>query len=64
MVHRTDIAGRRMRRASPRHDRMCRAALNGALLENNFPSGDTKRCLLLMTALPPLHPIDPELPTL
>ena len=64
MVHRTDIAGRRMGRAIPRHDGMCRAALNGALLENNFPLRNTKRCRLRTTAAPPLHAIDLELPTL
>ena len=36
MVHRTDITGRSMGQASPGHDGVCRPALNGALLANNF----------------------------
>jgi hypothetical protein len=36
MVHRTDITGRSMGQTNSGHDGVCRPALNGALLENNF----------------------------
>jgi hypothetical protein len=36
MVHRTDIAGGSTGQTSPGNGRMCRRALNSALLENNF----------------------------
>jgi hypothetical protein len=44
MVHRTDIAGRNTGQANPDddglcNDGLCRPALNGALLENNFSRG-------------------------
>ena len=71
MVHRTDIAGGSMGQTSPGNDRMCRRALNGALLENNpspepLPashSGGKKCCRLLTTAVPPVHAIYLELLT-
>ena len=36
MVHRTDITGRSMGQPSSGRDGICRPALNGAFLENNF----------------------------
>ena len=36
MVHRADIAGGGAGPTCPGNDRMCRRALNSALLENNF----------------------------
>jgi hypothetical protein len=72
MVHRTDIAGGSTGQTSLGHDCMCRPVLNDALLENNpspepLPashSADGKCCRLLTTAVPPVHAIYLELPTL
>jgi hypothetical protein len=57
MVHRTDIAGRNMGRASPGHDGICCAALNGAFLENDFSLRRQECCRLLVAAVLPDHAI-------
>ena len=65
MVHRTDIAGGSTGQPNPVHDGICRPALNGTLLENNFSLNPTRKCCrLLATAVPPLHAIYRELLTL
>ena len=65
MVHRTDITGRSMGQASPGHDGICRPALNGApFSKTTSHSADKKCCRLLTMAVPPVHAIYLELPTL
>jgi hypothetical protein len=70
MVHRTDIAGGGMGRASP--DCVRRHARNGPLLQNRLSpeplpashSANKKCCRFLAAAFPPVHAIRSQTPDL
>jgi hypothetical protein len=72
MVHRTDIAKGSTGQTSLGHDRMCRPALDDALLENkSFARTSARFSLSRREVLPPPHDGSPpahalylELPTL
>jgi hypothetical protein len=56
MVHRTDIAGGSTGQASPGNERMCRPALNGALLEKqSFARTSARFSLRRREVLPSPH---------
>jgi acetyl-CoA carboxylase beta subunit len=62
MVHRTDIAGGSLGQASP--DRMCRALKWAPPRKQSFATISAAQRCRLTTAVPAVHALDLELPTL
>jgi hypothetical protein len=63
MVHRTDVAGGIIGRASPANDRMCQRALSGSILESN-PSPELASSLRRQAARQSPHGGSPAVPAI